>query len=228
MKKFIISGILVLLIVCKINYEPTTKPLDAENAMSTTNVNIEDWRLVLVNQDNKLPDDFKVELANIDKTRQFDKRAINELLTMIEDMKKSEIYNIWVQSSYRSIQYQQRLFDAEVNKYMSQSIPREEAEKLTLKSINKPGTSEHNLGLAVDFNYVTSDFENTKAYKWLQENAENYGFIERYKQEKEEITKVKCEAWHWRYVGVEHAKKMNQLDLCLEEYIDYLMSFANR
>ena len=93
---------------------------------------------------------------------------------------------------------------------------------MTLKIINKPGTSEHNLGLAVDFNYVNLDFEETESFKWLQKNAENYGFILRYKKEKEEITKVDYEPWHWRYVGEKHAKKMNELDMCLEEYVEYL------
>ena len=66
------------------------------------------------------------------------------------------------------------------------------------------------------------DFENTKEFAWLVENAEDYGFILRYKKEKRDITKVNYEPWHWRYVGVEHAKEINKLDMCLEEYIEYL------
>ena len=58
--------------------------------------------------------------------------------------------------------------------------------------------------------------------KYLKENAEDYGFILRYRKDKEEITKVNYEPWHWRYVGEEHAKKINELDMCLEEYIEYL------
>ena len=105
---------------------------------------------------------------------------------------------------------------------MQQGKTREEAEQLTLRIINKPGTSEHNLGLAVDFNYVDYSFEETKGFRWLQENAEDYGFILRYRKDKESITKVDYEPWHWRYVGVENAKKINELNMCLEEYIDYL------
>ena len=183
---------------------------------------INDWKLVLVNYENALPDDFNVELSNIDKTRKFDSRAINELTQMLQEMKNDGISDMWVQSSYRSIEYQQSLFDNQVNTYISQGKSKEEAENLTLKTINKPGTSEHNLGLAIDFNYVDYNFENTKGFKWLQKNAEKYGFILRYKKEKEDITKVDYEPWHWRYVGVENAKKMNELDMCLEEYIDYL------
>lgn len=186
------------------------------------NIKIDDWRLTLVNYENKLPEDFEIELSNIDSVRQFDKRAIGELTQMLQDLKKNGIYNVWVQSAYRSIKYQEGLFNDKINTYMKQGKTREDAEKLTLQTINRPGTSEHNLGLAVDFNYVNYSFENTKGFKWLQKNAENYGFILRYREDKEDITKVDYEPWHWRYVGVEHAKEINELDMCLEEYINYL------
>lgn len=186
------------------------------------NIKIDDWRLILVNYENKLPEDFEIELSNIDSVRKFDKRAIGELIQMLQDLKKNGVYNVWVQSAYRSINYQEGLFNDKINTYMKQGKTREEAEKLTLQTINRPGTSEHNLGLAVDFNYVKYSFENTKGFKWLQEKAENYGFILRYRKDKEDITKVDYEPWHWRYVGVEHAKKINELDICLEEYIEYL------
>lgn len=186
------------------------------------NYEIDDWRLTLVNYDNELPEDFEIELSNIDSTRKFDSRAIDELNQMLKGMKKDGISDVWVQSAYRSIEYQQGLFNDKINIYMKQGKTREEAEKLTLQKINRPGTSDHNLGLAVDFNYVDYNFDTTKGFEWLKKNAENYGFIMRYKKEKEDITKVDYEPWHWRYVGVYNAKKMNELDMCLEEYIDYL------
>lgn len=74
----------------------------------------------------------------------------------------------------------------------------------------------------MDFNYVNNSFENTKAYNWLKQNADEYGFIPRYPKEKESITKISYEPWHWRYVGQENAKKMKSLDMCLEEYIEYI------
>lgn len=193
-----------------------------ENANNKNQNKIDDWRIVLVNYENLLPEDFEVELAYIDKTRKFDARAIAELKQMLKDMKNQGITNVWVQSSYRDVKYQENLFNDKINVYMNQGKTREEAEQLTLRLINKPRTSEHNLGLAVDFNYVDYSFDTTKGFYWLQENAENYGFILRYKKEKEDITKVDYEPWHWRYVGVEHAKKINELDLCLEEYIEYI------
>lgn len=185
-------------------------------------VEITDWRLTLANFDNILPEDFEVELENIDSSRQFDARAIKYLKDMINAMKKAGKTNIWVQSSYRSVERQKELFDNSVNKYLKQGKSQEEAEKLTLEYINKPGGSDHNLGLAVDFNYVDNTFAKTPEYKWLLENAENYGFVLRYPEDKEDITKIEYESWHWRFVGEEHAKRINELNMCLEEYVEYL------
>jgi len=185
---------------------------------------ITDWRLTLANSENILPEDFKPQLAHIDDTRQFDARAIEYLNKMMNDMRKSGIANVWVQSAYRSIERQKELYDNSVQKYLKQGKTQEEAEKLTDEYINKPGSSDHNLGLAVDFNNVDNNFEDLKAFKWLKENAENYGFILRYPKDKEDVTKISYESWHWRFVGEEHAKKMNELNMCLEEYIEYLQT----
>lgn len=185
---------------------------------------ITDWRLRLANYENILPEDFEVEVADIDDTRQFDARAIKYLKQMINDMRKDGISNIWVQSAYRSVERQKELYDNSVKKYLNQGKTQEEAERLTNEYINKPGASDHNLGLAVDFNNVDNNFEDLKGFEWLQENAENYGFILRYPKDKEDITKISYESWHWRYVGEEHAKKMNELNMCLEEYIEYLQN----
>ena len=187
------------------------------------NKEINDWRLTLANSEHLLPEDFEIELEDVDEYRQFDARAIKYLKQMIEDMRKDGVKNIWAQSTYRSIKRQKELFDESVNKYLAEGKTQEEAEKLTAEYINRPGGSDHNLGLAVDFNYVDNKFEETEAFMWLLENAEKYGFVLRYPKEKESITKIAYESWHWRYVGEEHAKKMNELDMCLEEYVEYLL-----
>lgn len=191
-------------------------------SVETPKKKIDDWRLTLANYDNLLPEDFTVKVSNIDKTRQFDSRAIDELNDMMNAMKKDGVTNVWVQSAYRSVARQKELYDNSVKKYIQQGKSQEEAEKLTDEYINKPGSSDHNLGLAVDFNYVDNKFEKLDGFKWLKNNAENYGFVLRYPKDKEDITKIAYESWHWRYVGVEHAKKMNDLNMCLEEYIEYL------
>lgn len=235
MKKFVILIIFILLFIILIKQIGINKNVEIKNNNSYIDNNIEnkivennqitkinDWRLVLANYDNVLPNDFEVDLASIDRTREVDKRIMSELIQMIKDMRKKQKFSIWVQSAYRNIDRQEEIFNEKVEEYVQNGKSRNEAEELTMQTINKPGTSEHNLGLAVDFNYVNYEFENTDEFRWLKENAQNYGFILRYQKEKEDITKINYEPWHWRYVGVEHAKKINELGLCLEEYIDYL------
>ncbi len=202
---------------------PETSQTQKDN-IEKSKKEIKDWRLKLANYDNILPEDFEIELSNIDKDRQFDSRAIKYLKTMLDDMRKDGITNIWVQSAYRSVKSQKKLYENSIKKYLDQGKSKKEAEELTLKYINKPGASDHNLGLAVDFNNVDQDFEKMKGFEWLTENAEKYGFILRYPKDKENITKINYEPWHWRYVGQEHAQNMNKLNMCLEEYVEYLQN----
>ena len=181
---------------------PTQTTNTSTNSTQTTNkVEITDWKLRLANYDNLLPEDFEVELANIDNSKdpkQFDARAVKYLKDMINAMKKDGNTKIWCQSTFRSVKRQKELYDASVQKYLKQGKKQEEADKLTLEYINKPGGSDHNLGLAVDFNYVDNSFAKTSEYKWLLKNAENYGFILRYPEDKEDKTKIAYESWHWR------------------------------
>jgi len=237
-KRFIVFIVAILIIVISLiirkikTIETASKEEKIENQKIQESIikkeekkeikKVEDWRIRLANSDNILPEDFEIELAQIDKSRQFDARAIKYLNNMMNDMRKDGITNIWVQSAYRSIKKQSKLYNDSIEKYILQGKKKEEAEELTLKYINKPGASDHNLGLAVDFNNVDEEFEKKQGYKWLQENAEKYGFILRYPKDKEEITGIKYEPWHWRYVGAEYAKEMNKLKMCLEEYVEYI------
>ena len=117
------------------------------------------WELVLVNSTNKIPDDYEFELEYIDSTRQFDSRAANYLKDMLKDAKKDKITNIWAQSTYRTIELQEALFNEKVDEYKKQGYSETLSKTLTEQSINKPGYSEHNLGLCVDFNNVDNAFE---------------------------------------------------------------------
>ena len=181
-----------------------------------------DWNLLLVNTENKIPDGYNIQVESIDQYRSFDARATKYLTQMLEGIRYAGISDIWIQSAYRTPEDQQTLFENQVQTYLYQGYKEEIARKLTEKIINKPWHSEHNLGLAVDFNYVNREFEDTAAFRWLQENAQDYGFVLRYPENKEDITKVSYEPWHWRYVGIEHAKVMKSQELCLEEYIEQI------
>lgn len=122
-------------------------------------------------------------------------------------------------SGYRSYALQKRNFDNKINKYMNQGMDKVTATREAAKIILPPGTSEHNLGLAMDIISLEQNFENTKAFRWLVANAQDYGFILRYPKDKEAITEIIYEPWHWRYVGIENAKKIKASGMCLEEYL---------
>ena len=123
-----------------------------------------------------------------------------------------EGYNIRAVSTYRSYSYQTNLY----NNYVSQDGV-EEADKYSARA----GFSEHQTGLAVDVDNRETDFnnfENTKEFNWMLENAHKYGFILRYPKGKEFITGYMYEPWHFRYVGVEIATYIYQNNLTYEEY----------
>ena len=124
-------------------------------------------------------------------------------------------------SGYRSYSTQKRLYNEFYNEYLNQGYSEQEAHNLTSKRRNPAGSSEHNIGICMDIICASSsaNFQNTKAYAWLQNNAHNYGFILRYPEDKVDITGVKFEPWHWRYVGVENAASIKNSGKCLEEYL---------
>lgn len=183
---------------------------------------LNDWKLKLVNFENEMESDYIPELGKTTNGLQFDKRAVDYLNQMVKDMKAQGISHIWPQSTYRNPKKQVHLYQQSIEERIQMGESKEEAENYTASSIAKPYRSEHNLGLAVDFNNVDNAFEAEPAFNWLVENAQNYGFILRYPKDKEDITKIKYEPWHWRYVGTEYAKEINEKNMCLEEYIEYL------
>ena len=209
---------------------PTTVTVsEATTAASTRkiiNLSAVPWYLVLANGDNQLPDDFTVNDADImghgysGYKFSLDSRIVDIWNQMYLDA-QSEGYNIAANSSFRLISDQKILFEREVSKFTAKGYSRADAEVLAAKSVMYPGCSDHNLGLAVDILSTYVNGESAPEFKWLCENAENYGFVLRYPKDKEAITKVKYEPWHWRYVGVEAAKEMNSLNMCLEEYHIY-------
>ena len=153
--------------------------------------------------------------------RKLDKDMWPYLKAMMDDARADGI-DIGIISAWRSYNTQKILFDDKVKRLMSSGYSKEAAEKEAATCIALPGTSEHHTGLAVDFNVTSQSFENTKTFKWLKENAENYGFIMRYPSDKMDITGgIIYEPWHWRFVGINIAKEMNSLGMCYEEYCQY-------
>lgn len=178
-----------------------------------------DIYLVLVNKEYKLPENYvpsKLELisnefANENKYLREDAKVAFENLS--KDAKELG-YRIIAVSTYRDYEYQNKLY----NMYVE-----EKGIDYADKCSARPGHSEHQTGLAVDVegsNYDYDEFENSKEFVWMKENAYKYGFILRYPKGKEKITGFKYEPWHYRYVGKDVAKTIHDENLTLEEYYD--------
>lgn len=180
------------------------------------------WYLTLVNFEYALPDDFSVELAKIDGGISVDARIIDNYNAM-RDAAKTDGVILNPCSGYRSVEYQKDLFTRRVKEHMIYGYNQEDSEKIVATYTARPGRSEHNLGLAIDFydssTALTEDFELTDQGKWLRENSYKYGFIMRYSSDKMNITAITYEPWHFRFVGIEDAAKIYESGLCLEEYL---------
>lgn len=182
-----------------------------------------DWKLLLVNPWNKIPDNFTVNLTRFDNGQAVDERIYPDLQAMLEDARTEGLSPI-VRSSYRTNEMQESLYANKISRLRKQGYSQKEAETEAAKWVAVPGTSEHQLGLAVDivaesYQALVRQQEDTAEQKWLMENAHRYGFVLRYPEEKSQITGIGYEPWHYRYVGREAANQMYESGLCLEEYL---------
>ena len=185
-----------------------------------------DWNLLLVNPNNAIPNNYMVEVSTIENYHKVDIRIVELLNAMLQEARKQGLNPI-ICSGYRTHEYQKYLFNRKINQYRNQGYSYEKSHTLAARWIAIPGTSEHETGLAVDI--VSRDYqildekqEQTDVQKWLMENSYKYGFTLRYALDKENITMINYEPWHYRFVGIENATYMKENNLCLEEYIDYL------
>ena len=180
----------------------------------------ESWALILVNQYNPVPDNYTVNLVTLSNGKMVDARIYTPLQEMFNAASASGL-NMYVREGYRSREYQQTIMNNRVQQYQSQGYSYSQAVQMARQYVAIPGRSEHELGICVDINAVNSAYSDD-VYTWLDENAYKYGFVKRYPQNKSDITGISYEPWHYRYVGRAAAEEMKQLDLCLEEYLDYL------
>ena len=179
--------------------------------------------LLLVNPWNPLPEDFVPDTEAITAEYWVDFRCAEPLRQMLDDCRAAGNYPLLC-SAFRTREDQQKLFDNKVYRLRLEGLSREEAPEIAAMSVARPGTSEHELGLAVDIideTYLKLDQgqERTGTQKWLMENCWRYGFILRYPNGTTEQTGVIYEPWHYRYVGEEHAKAITELGVTLEEYL---------
>ena len=208
---------------------------------------VSDPNLLLVNKQNaieqdKVPDSLVKLDANYTtkgKEIELNEAVADAVISMLDAMIADGIVNVTVTSGYRTYEYQQKLF----NKYIEEEKAAhpvwtdDQVREQVLTYSAAPGTSEHQTGLCVDlftdemeglWNYGSETpknpydkgFAETDAFVWLQKHAHEYGFILRFPENKTDITGYSYESWHYRYVGVEHAAKIHQEGITLEEYLN--------
>lgn len=186
--------------------EPETNPDDA-------------WQLYLVNPWNSIPEGYvdTITLKLFENGQQVDARIYDSLSAMVSAM-RAKGYYIVINSGFRTHDTQKALYQANIYKQMRYyGCSYAAAEAIARKWVAYPGTSEHELGLAVDINmYAANSYT---VHSWLAQHSWEYGFILRYPNGKTDITGINPESWHYRYVGKEHAKAIYESGLTLEEYL---------
>ena len=166
--------------------------------------------VIMVNRWNPVPEDYTAELVTFNGW-QVDASCYDDLVKMLQDCP----YGYTITSAYRSASAQEAIWNTRLAKYKAEGYSAAGALSMVEAYVAVPGTSEHQLGLAVDISGV-------EAQQWLSQNCWNYGFILRYLDGKSDVTGIAYEKWHFRYVGQELAMELKGTDLCLEEYLDLL------
>lgn len=178
----------------------------------------EDWRLILVNNKNAIPKNYKIELTQLSNGIYIDSRIYPDLQLMFDDAREDGVYPV-VGEGYRTHEEQQNIMNDKIDSFIDEGYSKSEAEKLAKEWVAEAGKSEHELGMALDINADISVSSDEEVYSWLAENAYKYGFILRYPPDKKYITGIDYEPWHYRYVGVESALEIYSRQITLEEYL---------
>lgn len=181
------------------------------------------WNMTLVNAENPMQEGYVPELAEVENGYSVDARIAEDLNAMLAAA-RADGCQPQICSAYRSVEKQVQVFNDTVNGWINQGSSFWDAYQRTTQEVALPGTSEHGIGLAVDIvsnQYAELDAKQaeTKEAQWLQEHCYEYGFILRYPPEKQSLTGIIYEPWHYRYVGREMAQKIKESGLTLEEYL---------
>lgn len=190
--------------------EPTPTP-EPDNGLPK--VDTASWELLLVNPWNNIGD-YSPETAQLENVY-LDARIIDAMEQFVAAA-RAEGLSVRLNSGYRTYYDQSYLYNRKVAEYGTE---------VAKTIVAPPGTSEHQSGLACDitdrsYEYLNSELENTELYKWMSAHCQEYGFIVRYPKDKQDITGIIYEPWHFRYVGVEAATYIMENGLCLEEFLE--------
>ncbi|MBQ8527785.1 MAG: M15 family metallopeptidase [Lachnospiraceae bacterium] len=208
------------------NVENEEQAQEPEGEVNLESFDKNDWKIMLINKQHPVPEDYEFTLATIKGSMKCDERIIPELQQMMKDAQKDGV-SLVIRSPYRDYERQIYLFNRKIKNYMRSKMSYLESYRTTAQSVTVPGASEHQVGLALDitsntYTTLTEGFAETEAGKWLAEHSYEYGFILRYPDGKEDITGITFEPWHFRYVGKTAAKYIYDNDLTLEEFVAQL------
>lgn len=182
-----------------------------------------DWQLTLVNPWHPLPENYHPQLVTVENGYQVDQRCAAALSDLLAACRAEGLQPVLC-SAYRTQEKQASLYQNLVTKRQAQGLSLAQARESAAVEVAIPGTSEHQLGLAVDIvdaSYQVLDHaqEDTPVQQWLLAHCWDYGFVLRYPPDKGELTGIIYEPWHYRYVGRDHAQAMHSTKQCLEEYL---------
>jgi D-alanyl-D-alanine carboxypeptidase len=189
---------------------PTPTPVPTP---ALPDVDVTSWELRVANLDNNIGD-YAPELVEVENGQKFDSRAADALAEFIAAAREEGL-SVYLSSTYRDYATQTYLYNRKVAEY---------GEEIAKTIVAPPGTSEHQLGLAADitdqyYEYKNESLENTELFKWMSAHCAEYGFIVRYPKDKEDVTGIMYEPWHFRYVGKDAAEYIMEHGLCLEEFV---------
>ena len=182
---------------------------------NTTATDLTNYNEMLVNKYHLLNKDFQAnDIVNVSSTYGYANNSLNkeayEAFKQLANDAKKEGHTIVILSSYRTYEYQEKLWNRDKDD----------------DYVARPGSSEHITGLAIDvsdFNDKNDSFKDTESYTWMVNNAHKYGYILRYPENKENITGYSYEAWHYRYLGIDLATKVYNEGITYDEYYAYYM-----
>lgn len=183
----------------------------------------DDWKLLLVNDAHPLDLSYVPPLSYVSSGKQLRTEVVPMVQQMLADAKAQGI-SLTIVSAYRDSARQTVLYNRKTRYYLARGYAQTDAENMAATVVERPGHSEHQTGLSMDITdsaYVslTTSQEKTAGYQWLYANCANYGFILRYPRDKESVTGVIYEPWHFRYVGTDAAQAIMSQNLTLEEYL---------
>ena len=197
-------------------------PVNEETGRQVVDPSKGNWNLVIVNANIEYTKGYEPKLKEVCPDEGYkmymDERAADHFTEMYYAAKKDGITLVPI-SGYRSYELQERNWKGRIDNEQANGYSYEEAVKRASEVILPPGTSEHNIGIAMDICSLYDSFADTAEYKWLSEHAADYGFILRYTKEWYGKTGIVPEPWHWRYVGTEYSHKIKESGLCLEDYV---------